>query len=157
MTPKSNCGQTALAPETILPELAIDMSEGQRLPSSLGKTEVPVHVLPEMAVDFGLTVAALQLRLTLRPEATPGQVALDLFQLYAAVNQVELSLGGAGLLPRDATDEAATANGTLSVTFQPANLDGAAERLAAVATAINGAKDYPSLQRCDAKLISVAA
>jgi hypothetical protein len=141
----------------MLPELAIDMSDGQPLPSNLGKTVVPVHVLPELAVDFGPKVAALELRLTLRPDATPGQVALDLFRLYAAVNALELNLGGSGLLPRDASHDAAPSNGTLSVTFKPANNDGAAERLATVVNAIQGAQDYSSVQRCEAKLVSVAA
>jgi hypothetical protein len=57
MSPKSDYGRTALAPATILPELAIDISEGQPLASDFGKTEVPVHVLPELAVDFGPTVS----------------------------------------------------------------------------------------------------
>src|SRR5438128_975447 len=46
MTPDFKYGKTAIAPVTILPELAIDMSEGEPLPANLGRTEVPVHVLP---------------------------------------------------------------------------------------------------------------
>jgi len=88
MTPEAKYGQTAPAPVTILPELAIDMSEGQPPLSNLGKTEVPVHVLPELAPDFGPTVPALHLQLTLRPGVPPWQVSVDLFRLYAAVTGV---------------------------------------------------------------------
>jgi hypothetical protein len=157
MTPESEYGQTAPAPVTILPELALDLSEGQPLLSDLGKTDVPVHGLPELALDFGPTVPALHLQLTLRAEVPPGLVSLDLFRLYAAVNQLDLSLHGAGLLPGEASYEDQTPNGTLSVTFKPAEPHGAAERLARVVSAINAAQNYPSLLRCEAKVISIAA
>jgi hypothetical protein len=157
MTPESAYGQTAPASVTILPELAIDMSEGQSLPSELGKTEVPVHVLPELALDFGASVPALRLQLTLQPGVPPWQVSLDLFRLYAAVNQLDLSLHGAGLLPVEASYEAPASNGTFSVTFKPGEAHGAAERLARVVSAIKEMQDYPSLLRCEAKLVSIAA
>ena|SRR5438128_9182259 len=157
MTPTFNYGKTVVGPVTILSDMPIDMSEGQPLPPNLGKTEVLVRVIQGPTLDFGPAVPALQLRLTLRPEATPGQVALDLFRLYAAVNHLELSHQGAGLLPGEAIHDETASNGTLSVTFKPALRDGAAERLASVVRAIHGAQDYPSLQRCEAMVVSVAA
>jgi hypothetical protein len=157
MTHKANYGRTAIAPTTILPELATDLSTGQAGTPNPGQTEVPVHVLPEWAVEFGPTVPALQLRLTLKPGAAPGQVALDLFRLYAAVNRAELGQAGAGLLPGEASADEPTAPGTVSVIFKPADPQGAAQRLAMVVSALQGAPDYPSLEGWEAKVISVAA
>jgi hypothetical protein len=157
MTPKSEYGQTAAAPVNILPELPIDMSDGQALSPVLGKTEVPVHVLPELALDFGPTVPALHLQLTFRPGVPASRVSCDLFRLYAAVNQLDVSLNGAGLSPVAASCEEHTADGTLSVTFKPGDPDGAGERLARIASAVKVVSDYPSLASCEAKVVSIAA
>src|SRR5439155_20136165 len=121
---------------------------------ALGKTEVPVVVLPELAFDMTATepVPSLQMTLTLRPGATPGQVALDLFRLYAAVNQLELSQHGAGLIPDDAACESTANAGTMRVTFRPADPNGAAVRLATVVSAMSGVLKYPSIVRCEAKV-----
>src|SRR5262249_32693892 len=118
MNPKRKYGETEFGPVNILPALTIDMSGGQPLPPKLGETEIPVNVLPELAFDMSPDdiLPVLQLRLTLRPGATPGQVALDLFRLYAAINQSDLSQQGSGLLPGEASCEETTSNGTLSVT-----------------------------------------
>jgi hypothetical protein len=157
MAPQPEYGRTTLAPVNVLPEMPLDLSEVQPLPADLGKTDTPVHVLPELALDFRPTVPALRLQLTLRAGAAPGQVSLDLFRLYAAVNQLDLSLHGAGLLPGEAAYDEQPPNGTLSVTFKPAEPHGAAERLAHVVSAINAAQAYPSLLRCEAKVVSIAA
>src|SRR5436305_2031607 len=133
MTPDRKYGKAELGPINILPELTWDMFEGKPIPPGLGKTETPVTVLPEMACDFASedTTPVLQLSVCLRPEAIPVQIALDLFRLYAAVHQLELSLGGRGLIP------SGHANGTpagtsLSVTFKPTDPTGAADRLASL-------------------------
>jgi hypothetical protein len=157
MTFKSKYGQAAAAPVNILPELTIDLSSGQSLPSNIGKTAAPVHILPELAVDFGPTVPALHLHLTLRPGVSPAQVACDLFRLYAAVNQLDLDLDGAGLLPLEASYEEPPSDGAVWVTFEPAEPLGAGERLARVVTAIKEIDDYPSLMRCEAKVVAIAA
>jgi hypothetical protein len=157
MDQNTNYGRTAFGPVVVLPEQVMDMSEGQPLPAPLGKTGVPVHVLPAWEVDFGPTVPAMFLRLTLKPGATPAEVVRDLFRLYAAVNQLDLGQQGSGLLPCEAICEEPPSKGILSVTFKPANPQGAAERLAMVVRAIQGtAKDYPSLQGCEAMVGSVA-
>jgi hypothetical protein len=157
MVSRSKYGRTAVAPALVLPEMALDLSEGQQLSTTLGKTEVPVQVLPELAMDFGPTVPVLQLRLTLKPGAAPGQVALDLFRLYTAINRFDLSQSGAGLLPEEASYDEPISGGTLSVIFKPANPQGASERLETVISSLGGAQDYPSLQHCEAKVVSVAA
>ncbi len=85
-------------------------------------------------------------------------MALDLFRLYTAVNQLELSRRGAGLVPDDASGADAPSNGTLRVTFKPVEPDGAAERLAVIVSAIGEAlKKYPSIERCEAIVVPVAA
>ncbi len=147
-------GQTELAPVQVLSEIVFDLSEGQPLPATLGKTEMPVVVLPEVAFDMRPTepVPSLQLTLSLRPGATPGQVALDLFRLYAAVNQLELSEHGAGLIPDDASCESTTNDGTMRVTFRPADPKGAAGRLAIVVTSMGDRLKCDSIVRCEAKV-----
>jgi hypothetical protein len=157
MTVNRKYGRTELAPVTTLPELAIDMSEGQPVPTNLGKTEVPVCVIQGPTLDFEPTVPALQLCLTLRPGATPAQVAVDLFRLYAAAIRLELSQGGTGLLLEEISCDEPSCHGSLQVTFKPSDLRGAAERLAGVVSAIHGVLDYPSLQRFEAKVVAVAA
>jgi hypothetical protein len=137
--------------------MEIDMSGAQPLRPTLGKTEVPVSVVLGPTLDFSHTVPALKLRLTFRPEATSEQVALDVFRLYAAINQFDLSNKGGGLLPDEVSREEPTSNGTLSITFRLTEPVGAEERLEAVVQAINLFQEYPSLQRCEARVISVAA
>jgi hypothetical protein len=157
MTLNPKYSRTELAPVTILSELAIDMSEGQPVPTSLGKTEVPVCVIQGPTLDFDPTVPALQLCLTLRPGATPERVAVDLFRLCAAAIRLEVSQGGTGLLPGEISYDEPSCNGSLRMTFKPSDARGAAERLAGVVIAIHGAQDYPSFQCCEAKIIAVAA
>jgi hypothetical protein len=154
MTHEPTCGKTAVAPVSVLPELAIDLSEEGTVPVQLGKTAVPVQALPELAIDFESTLPALHLELSLRSGVPGWQVSLDLFRLYAKLNQLELSLHGSGLLPAKAT----SASGErVSVTFMPANPIGAAERLARIVSAINDLEDCPAVLRCEAKIVSVAA
>jgi hypothetical protein len=155
--PESKYGRTTPGPVIMLPELAIDMSEGRPLPSNLGRTEVPMSVIEGLPLDLGSTVPALQLRLTLRTGATPGQVAVDLFRLYAAVNQLDLTQGGTGLMPGEATYDEPTANGTLWVTFRPADPQGATGRLVRIISAINQVHDFASLKGLEAKVVSVGA
>jgi len=137
-----------------MPELAFDLSEGHPLPATLGQTESPVVLLPELAFDLSAAepVPSLQMTLTLRPGATPGLVALDLFRLYAAVNQLELSEHGAGLIPDDASCESTTNDGTMRATFRPADPNGAANRLGMVVSAMSDALKYPSVVSCEAKV-----
>jgi hypothetical protein len=154
MTPNHPYGQTEPAPVYVLPELAFDLSEGQPLSATLGQTEVPVVVLPELAFDMSATepVPSLQITLSLRTGAAPGQVALDLLRLYAAVNQLELSQHGAGLIPDAAAWDSTANDGTMRVTFRPADPNGAALRLANVVSAMSDALKFPSIVRCEAKV-----
>ena len=43
-------GQTQPAPVNVLPELLFDLSEGQPLPATRGRTEVPVALLPDLGL-----------------------------------------------------------------------------------------------------------
>lgn len=157
MAPNDDYGRTEPTPVNVLPDMTFDLSEGQPLPSGPGKTEVPVALLPELAFDLRPTdpVPSLRIDVSLRAGATPGQVALDLFRLYAALNQLELSQHGAGLVPDDAGGS--TAGGTVRVTFRPADPSGAAERLASVTRAVGDAARYPSIERCEVTVVPTAA
>jgi hypothetical protein len=163
MTPDNEYGRTEFAPVTILLELAIDMFEGKELPPNLGKTEVPVHVVQGPTLDFAPTVPVLQLRLIFREGATPEQVAEDICRLFIGMNRVDLSHQGAGLLPGEISREGPTSNGTFSVTLKPAELNGAVERLARIASAISQVHDilhcsiarrrwYPALHEIEKRL-----
>jgi hypothetical protein len=52
MTYEPTYGQTVVTFVTVLPELAIDLSEERSVPFEVGKTDVPVQALPELAIDF---------------------------------------------------------------------------------------------------------
>jgi hypothetical protein len=156
MSQNPKYGRAAPARVTNVSGPPINMLEGIPVPPNLGKTEVPVSAIQGPTLDFAPDVLALQLRLTLRPGTTPEQAALDLFRLCAAVNQVDASQGGTGLLPREAASAEPPVNGSLWVTFQPADPLGAAERLASVASAIAGLVNYASVQACEAKVVAVA-
>jgi hypothetical protein len=157
MSQNPKYGRAEPAGETNVSGPAIDMFDGNPVPPSFGKTKIPVTALQGPTLNFAPDVLALQLRLTLRPGTTPEQAALDLFRLYAAVNQADLSHGGAGLLPRDASCAEPQANGSVSVTFQPADPHGAAERLAGVASAITELVKFASVEACEARVVAVAA
>jgi hypothetical protein len=111
-------------------------------------------------------VPVLQLSLSLRPGATTEEVALDLFQLYRAVNLLELSYRGAGLTPNDALWEVTPTGGKMRVTFKPTNPSGSLERLTRLVRTINGAANNPtdvdivltyrSIARCEAQVIQTA-
>jgi hypothetical protein len=166
MTPDQEYGRTAPAPVHVLPELTFDLAEGRPLPATLGKTTAPVHVLPELAFDLrpGEPGPVLQLTVSLRPGATPGEVALDLFRLYRVLNQLELSQRGGGLIPVDALCDVTPTDGTIRVTFRTADPDGAAERLTKLVSAINGAAGgppneltpYRSIERWKAQVVADA-
>jgi hypothetical protein len=74
MSTNRESGRADAVPVKLLPERTFDMSEGQRLPSILGKTSAPVNILPELVFDLrpAEPVPALQLSLSLRPGAAPG-------------------------------------------------------------------------------------
>ncbi len=157
MTPNEKYGRTEIAPVTIIPTPPIDLSEEHPAPSKPGRAEAPVHVVPGPTVDFGAAAPALQLRLTFRAGATPLQVAEDLCRLFIALNQFDHSQQGSGLLPEEISREITTSNGVFLLTLRSAEPNGAAERLARVVSAINLSQGYPSLQHCEARLVSSAA
>lgn len=150
----------------VLPELVFDLSEGQPQPLALGKTDTPVHLLPELACELVRPeqVPVLQLSLSLRPGALPAEVALDVLRLYAALNRLERSYRGAGLNPDDAAWERAAAGTTMRINLKPADPAGAGDRLAKLVRTINSTADnsadvmrYPSIERCEAQVIRTAA
>src|SRR5262245_34572524 len=93
-------GPTGFGEVSALPPQVFDLSEGSAL-EGLGRAGLPVHNLPEVVFDLSQRHAspALELSLYLRSGVAGGELALDLFRLYAAVNQLELSHQGAGLTP----------------------------------------------------------
>ena len=151
----------------ILPEWTFDVSEVQPLPPGLGKTETPVHVLPEFTENLPLAapIPVLQLLLFLQPGAKAADVASDLVRLWKAINDLELSYQGAGLTPGDAT----SIDGAVRLIFQPTDPAGAAERLARLVSTINMTANnaaaaeslilqLATIERCEAAVVkSVAA
>jgi hypothetical protein len=152
-----------------LPEVVFDFSEAQEVGCAVGKTEMPVRLLPELAFDLdsGGSVTILQLTLSLRSGSTREEVALDLFRLYAALNHLERSHGGSGLSPNDAAFDATVSGGELRVRFTPTERSAAPERLARLVRAINGTAGAPSdcdaifgyrsIETCAAQVIQSAA
>lgn len=104
MIPHDECDRSTAGPVQLLAEQVFDFSEGQPLAPTLGKTDRPVSILPELVLEGRPTGAApaLQLSLSLQPGTAPGEAALDLFRLYTAVNQLDVSHHGAGLIVDEA-------------------------------------------------------
>jgi len=169
MTANPEYGHTHPGAVKNLPEVVFDLSEGQAPSSAFGKTETAVHLLPEMAGELmpPEEVPVLELSLSLRPGATPLEVALDLFRLYAAVNRLERSYRGAGLTPDDASCQVTPTGGKMSLRFKPTEPAGALERLTRLVRTINeavtdsaddaGSLRYRSIERCEAQVIPTAA
>src|SRR5262249_7430716 len=135
MEPKRNFGKAEAAAVQVLPDLAIDFAESNPLPSLLGKTDTPVHLLPELAFDLQ-SLPALCVTVHVRAEATPTQIGYDLYRLYVALNQLDLSLNGTGLTPDEPT-ALSSSNGSCTVTFRPNRPEGAAQRFTQIADLIN--------------------
>jgi hypothetical protein len=154
MAEQPKYGRCEIAEAAPLPELAFDLSGGQSL-EGLGRTDMPVHDLPPIMFDLlgAPAPAVLELSVSLRPGSPAGEVALDLFRLYAAVNELALSHPGGGLRPVGAGELAE--DGTVRVTFAPAEPEGARERLQKIAEAINtaavGTQQYRAIDRCEAR------
>jgi hypothetical protein len=168
MLPNRKYGRSAAVSAVPLPELVFDLSEGGASATPRGKTETPANILPELVVDLHAAdpVPALQLNLFLRSQATPGEVALDLFRFVVAVNQLDLTLRGTGLAPDEALCEAAPTGEKMRIVLRPRGPEGAAERLAWLAEAINGGTNpavpmqrlnYRSIERFEAKVLPSAA
>jgi hypothetical protein len=149
-------GRAVIGEVIPLPELAFDLSEGRSL-EGLGRGDAPVHILPEVAFDLSEPegAPALELCLYLRPGKTSGEVALDLFRLYAAVNELELSHHGGGLRPTSGGDFTESER-RLRVTFIPTAPEGARERLqkivAVINTPVSEPPRYPAIERYEARV-----
>jgi len=158
MTPKRRYGQTMMGPVHNLPDLVIDFAEGQELPAGLGKTEAPVRNLPDLEIDFddAAHTPMLQLTLALREgeNAPAKKLAVDLVRLFAVVNELELSAGGAGLEFDDASCDAVDDDGKIRICLKPADPNGAEERLRVLVDRINqdAALIPASFERCEARI-----
>jgi len=163
MSTDRESGRATGVPAKLLPGQTFDLSEGQRLPSTPGKTNAPVNLLPELGFDLrpGESVPALQLSLSLRP----GEVALDLLRLYVALNQLELGQHGAGLTPDEDLCQATSVAGEMCITLKATDPNGARDRLSRLAELINGVANigpdalprYASIERCQAQVLMDAA
>ncbi len=127
-------------------------------------TPVPVHILPEMVIDFGPpdpSLPSLQLALTLCQSEKPTAEAVNagLLELYWSVNQLEISAGGAGLSSETDWDEFTSA-GKIRLCFAPTDANGAEKRLRQLVEQINQAAALPipaSFERCEARVEPCAA
>lgn len=97
-------GRTQAAPVRLLPPLVFDFSGGKPPPPGLGKTHVPVRMLPELTGGMTPT-PVVRLTLWLRPEATAGAVGADLFALWKSLDELDRNQNGAGLRPADVRNE----------------------------------------------------
>jgi len=158
MTTPKRFGQTRFVEIRILPDLEIDFLEGQPVPEGLGKTEAPVRILPDLEIDFddAEPTPTLQLTLSLREGENPavGQLAVGLVKLYAAVNELELGEGGAGLRLDDASCEVSGADGKFRLWLRPTDPNGAGERLRHLVEQINQTTELipAPFERCEARV-----
>lgn len=132
-------GRTEVEPIRLLEVADFDFFDGGPVAANLGRTEVPVQLLPECAFDGAEPSPVLVLRLDVRPGADPVAVTFDLFAAYAALNRYEMSLGGSGLTPDEAGSDLSASGGAVRLALRATATGGAAERLAKVVAAVNGA------------------
>lgn len=158
-------GRTEIAPINVLEPVEVDFSAGPPMPPKLGQTEAPVNILPVLEIDLSEPAPALALTFRLRPGVSPAAVAVDLFAVWKALNEYELSVGGSGLKPGEARDEQTAGGTVIRLVLTPADPVGAADRLAQLAAAVNGATDPAALngvltgrsfEKCEAELRTAA-
>ena len=128
--------------------MVTDFLDGRPLPPGLGQTETPVNILPTCEIDMGEPLPAgpaLALTFRHRTGAEPAAVTLDLLAAYAAPNRFEISLGGSGLAPNEAGTDLTAANGVVRLVLRATEPAGAADRVARLAAAVNGAPPDPAL------------
>ena len=129
-----------------------------------GKTDFgTVVVLPEWPIDMAETesVPMLQVTVQFRPEVSAVQMGVDLYRLWSALNQYELSLRGGGLKPVESTSGVGE-NSTCRLTYRPAQAEGAGERFAHIVERINDSAQVAislpvSIARCEAACVRSAA
>jgi hypothetical protein len=136
MDPNNKLGQTAAAPVRVLDPVEFDFSQGQPLPLGLGKTHVPVHVLPELTGEL-VPPPAVTVTLWVRPDATPATVGADLFAVWKALDEYDRDRQGAGLRPGEVQSEQ-TADGEVIRLVLAVAGPGAVERLSRLRDAVNG-------------------
>jgi hypothetical protein len=137
MDPNSQFGKTAPAPVRVLKPVEFDFAQGQPLPPGLGKTHVPVRLLPELAGEL-VPPPAVTVSLWVRPDATPAAVGADLFAVWKALDEYDRSQNGAGLQPGEIRNQR-TADGEVIQLVLAVAGPGAAERLIRLRDAVNGA------------------
>ena len=135
MNPNDKLGKTAAAPVHVLPPAEFDFAHGQPLPSGLGRTHVPVHVLPELTGEL-VPPPAFTVTFWVRPDATPGAVGADLFAVWKALDEYDRDQKGAGLRPGEVQSER-TADGEVIRLVLAVSGPAAVERLTRLRDAVN--------------------
>jgi hypothetical protein len=146
MEPNPNAyGRTSLGSINALPPAEFDFLDGRAPLPALGKTEVPINVLPAWAIDMNdrATSPILVLTFRLRPGANPSAVTFDLFTAYAILDRYEISLGG--LAPNETQSDLTASNGVVRLVLSATEPAGAASRFARLADVVNGAN--PAIHR----------
>jgi hypothetical protein len=163
MPKEEHHGKSEFGPTNILPPIEFDFTSSED--TAYGKSELvtEVHVLPPLTVDLTPEVSrpALRLTLRLRPTATPAEIAYDLFRLYAALNEYELSLGGSGLKFDESHGGSPTADGRVMLTFVLLTPDNAVQRIGELVKRINENVRvmFPAsgvIEACEASLVQAA-
>jgi hypothetical protein len=117
----------------MLPEVAYDMTGGVGVdPAMTRAVPVPTVVLPEVVYDMTQPALRLTVRFRADPPPGPGEAAGDVLALSAHLTR----LYGDGLAAGEPTAADAT---TVELVFRSA-ADGAADRLARLAAAVNAAE-----------------
>jgi hypothetical protein len=133
-------GRSTVEPINLLEAAAFDFLDGNSPPPQLGKTEVPVNVLPMWTLGTNEEASlspALILTFRLRPAVNASTATFDLFGAFAVLDRYEISLGGMGLTPDESESDLMPTNGMLKLVLTATQSAGAASRLARLAAAVN--------------------
>jgi hypothetical protein len=134
MKPDDELNRAVPVPMHVLPEVVCDMTGGRGVDPDMNRAvPVPTAILPE-AVFAMPQPAVLTVTLSLKPGADVGHAIVDGATLIEALSRYERELGGQGLHP---VPSEPTEPDRVRIVLNPAAPNGAADRLAKLAAAIN--------------------
>jgi hypothetical protein len=122
---------------TTLPPVKIDFAAtGLDLSGyTKGRLKTKHTTLEPIEIDFSQRPPVLVLTLTPDRTADPIELALSIFQLLAAINKLDIALGGGGYVKAGGRD---AVNGSeVTIRLDPVKIDGASERMNKITESIS--------------------
>ena len=162
MNSNENRNRLVPGPTHFIPTVVFNASGGRTVgPNTPRLIPGPTNVLPETVVNLAPppTEPALNMTFFIRHGVASTAVAFDLMTAFADLNRLEVSLGGQGLKTDESRSELSPTNGVVRLVLLSACQTGAADRLKAVAQAVNSREQSTiptrSFLSCEADVLAV--